>query len=244
MMQGSEFDWPMPTGTREAETPREAALRFLPAILVTLALHGVLAWKLLELRTTAFTVTEHPEAIEIVFLEPKPRHEPVVTEAPPTPEVDADAVPFPATRSNPETAQPAPREVPIQSQVELRTEVTSSDLFETMSGVAAEIAGQEHQADGRIRTAPLAGRDQPFLDTDNLLKPPPKSIEDRAIMVVSNMMSTRGSNAITDFMGIKEGRDPGREMQRAHHEGLYLPRGCDDPDKPNLSDECLGIPRR
>ena len=163
----------------------------------------------------------------------------------PTPAERIDAVPF-----------PTPRPSVVQAVLHARTPATtatntepqpatvdSTQLFGDIAGVASDIAGQGTRADGRV-AAPISGRAEAFIDAGIVFKPPPPSPERIAIAVMHKLMSTRGATNVTDFMGITEGRDPGREIQRAHHTELHLPRGCDDPDDPNTSDECMGIPTK
>ena len=74
--------------------------------------------------------------------------------------------------------------------------------------------------------------------------PPPLTPEQIATAVVRQLVSETAANSTTGLMGTIPGRDPLREMHSSHHGDLNLPRGCDDPENPNLSDACLGVPKR
>jgi hypothetical protein len=242
MMQGSE--WPAPTAPRLPETPRERTLRVLPAVLVALVGHAILGWTLLrgaQPWQRPALVASSASAIAIEFIEAVP---PPTTTAPIPPEERADAIPFPLARPVPATAANEARlsaSTPAAAPADAAPAVSAAQLFDQIGGVAAELS---KNVGDRHAVVPLPGSGRPILEVGDVLKPPPPAPEKIAQAVIRNMMSTRGANNITDFMGITEGRDPGREIQRAHHDGLYLPRGCDDPENPKLSDECLGIPKR
>lgn len=242
MMQGS--DWPIPTAPRLPETAGELLRRAAPAIAFTLLLHATMAWWLLRApapwkHATTMSPASRPATLIVEFDPPAP--------APPAPAAAEriDTVPFPRPRPSVVRAvlqerAPAPPATNIEPEP---ATVDSAQLFGDIAGVASDIAGQGTRADGRV-AAPISGRAEAFIDAGIVFKAPPPSPEKVAIAVMHKLMSTRGSTNITDFMGITEGRDPGREIQRAHHTDLYLPRGCDDPDDPNTSDECMGIPKR
>ena len=242
MMQGS--DWPIPTAPRLPETARERLQRAAPAIAFTLLLHATMAWWLLRApapwqrtATTAHATT--PATLIVEFNQPAP------APSMPTPAERIDAVPFPTPRPSVvhavlQARTPATAVTTIEPQP---ATVDSTQLFGDIAGVASDIAGQGTRADGRV-AAPISGRAEAFIDAGIVFKPPPPSPERIAIAVMHKLMSTRGATNVTDFMGITEGRDPGREIQRAHHTELHLPRGCDDPDDPNTSDECMGIPKK
>lgn len=242
MMQGS--DWPIPSAPRLPETARERLQRAAPAIAFTLLLHATMAWWLLRApapwqHAATMAPAPRPATLIVEFIDPPP------TPSAPVPSERIDAVPFPTPRPSVVRAvlqarTPAPAAASVEPQP---ASVDSAQLFGDIAGVASDLAGQGKRADGRVM-APLAGRAEPFIEAGIVFKPPPPSPEKVAIAIMHKLMSTRGANNVTDFMGITEGRDPGREIQRAHHTDLYLPRGCDDPDDPNTSDECMGIPKR
>lgn len=235
----------MPSAPREPESAREELQRAAPAIVITLAMHGLLAWWLLRPPApwSRPPVGVSKAAIEIEFFS-RPR---TMAPAPPPamPEEPADSVPFPSTQPSVTEAplrsrEPEPSPLPSQP---IAPAVSAAALFGDIAGVAEDMAGTV-KADGRRGKVQLPGREDAFIDAGVSFKPPPPTPEQIAQAVTRKLLSTRGANNITDFMGLTEGRDPGREIQRGHHAELYLPRGCDDPDDPNLSDECMGIPKR
>ena len=242
MMQGSD-DWPVPA-PRKPETARECALRALPAVLVALALHLAVAWTLLRAPTpwqglpmTASSAT----AIEIEFFDPAPPA-PAIPE--PTAAIErADAIPFPTTRPTIVEATTDVRESMRSDTNDAAPVVHADQLFGDIAGVAADLSRPDttHAPRGNTR---LPGRSEAFSDARVRLKPPPMTPEQIATALARMIVSTNAANSTAGLMGTVPGRDPGRELQRGHHDGLYLPRGCDDPDEPNLSDECMGIPKR
>ena len=241
MMQGSD-EWPAPTAPRLPETPRERARRAAPAIVVALALHGAMAWWLLRTpapwqHAPATTSTAQP--IEIDFFDPAPP-EPVATAASAE---RVDAIPFPATRPTRTEAATEIRETPGSASDTRDTTVSADRLFGDIAGVAADLSRPDASVTPRNQTR-LPGRSEAFSDARVRLKPPPMTPEQIATAVARMLVSTTAANSTTGLMGTIPGRDPLREMQSSHHGDLNLPRGCDDPDDPNLSDECLGIPKR
>jgi hypothetical protein len=238
MMQGSE--WPVPVAERQAETVRERLARVAPAVVVALALHGVAAWWLLRPPPPwrhAPTTMGRTDAIEIEFYTPA---------APPTaatPVVEIDAVPFVVARPSVVEAELRFREpTPAAATALPPPGVSGAELYDDIAGVAADMAGAA-ASPARRSAAELPGRDEPFIDAELQFRKPPPSLQQRTQAVIGLLLRTSGSNSVTDFMGATEGRDPGREIQRAHHHELYLPRDCDNPEKQNLSDECMGVPR-
>lgn len=239
MMQGS--DWPVPTAPREPETARERLWRALPAVLLTLALHaGMAAWLL---RAPAPwprppAAVSSAQSIEITFFDPSPPPPPARSNAA---SERADAIPFPTTRPTIAEAStevrespPPPTSAPI---------VRSEQLFGDIAGVAAGLSRPDAARTPRSNTR-LPGRDDAFIDTAIRFTPPPPTPEQVATRFARLVVSTTAANSTTGLMGTIPGRDPLRETQAGHHQNLYLPRGCDDPENPNLSDDCMGIPKR
>lgn len=241
MTQGS--DWPIPA-ERLPMNPRERLVQALPAVLVSLMLHGFAAWWLL--RTVDPWQSRVPEqrktaSMEVFYFDPDP--------PPPPPAVVAMevmrvyAVPFPMSTPTVTESETAVREPsPVHNEPPPQA-VSSGKLLGDVTGIAGDMAGQAPGSSPRSNTQ-LPGRDVPFSAADFELKAPPRSLQKRTQAVIGHLMRTRGANNITDFMGVTGGRDPGAELSRGHHDGLYLPRDCDDPENPNLSDECMGIPKR
>ena len=242
MMQGSD-DWPVPA-PRRPETTGERALRALPAVLVALALHAVVAWTLLRGPTpwhAPAMMASSAAAIEIEFIEPAPL--PPAAPEPAAPSERADAIPFPTTQPTRAEAATEVRESPRSETTEHAPGVRADQLFGDIAGVAAEMSRPDASATPRGQ-ARLPGRDEPFSDARIDLRPPPLTPEQIATAVARMLVSTTAANSTTGLMGTIPGRDPLREMQSSHHGDLHLPRGCDDPENPNLGDECLGIPKR
>ncbi len=121
--------------------------------------------------------------------------------------------------------------------------VDASVLFGDIAGVAADRSRPNPAKTSRSNTR-LPGRTEAFITSDIVFKPPPPSLQQLVNAIGGMVVRTNAANSTTGLMGSIPGRDPGREIQAAHHDGLYLPRGCDDPDDPNLSDECMGVPKR
>ena len=242
MMQGSD-DWPVPA-PRMPETARERLVRALPAVLVALALHAIVAWTLLRdatpwqrLPATASSAT----AIEIEFFEPAPPA-PAIPE--PTAAIErADAIPFPTTLPTIIEAATEVRESTQREPTDSTPVVHADQLFGDIAGVAADLSRPDTSATPRGNNR-LPGRSDPFSEARVQLKPPPMTPEQIATAVARMLVSTTAANSTTGLMGTVPGRDPLREMQSSHHSDLNLPRGCDDPENPNLSDECMGIPKR
>jgi hypothetical protein len=242
MMQGSD-DWPVPA-PRTPETARERALRALPAVLVALALHAIVAWTLLRdatpwqrLAATASSAT----VMEIEFFEPAPL---VPTTPEPTAAIErADAIPFPTTRPTVVEAATEVRDSMHNEPTDSTPVVHADQLFGDIAGVAADLSRPDTSATPRANDR-LPGRSEPFSEARVHLKPPPMTPEQIATAVARMLVSTTAANSTTGLMGTIPGRDPLREMQSSHHGDLNLPRGCDDPENPNLSDACLGIPKR
>lgn len=233
----------MPSAPREPETTREAFRRAAPAIVITLVLHALATWWLLRPPAPWSHVRSGASnaAIEIEFFS---RPQPIVAVPPaPAPEAPADSVPFPSTQPSVTEAALRSREPDPPTSESSAPAVSAAELFGDIAGVAADMAGNG-RPDGRRSQVQLPGREEAFMDAGVTFRPPPPTPEQIAQAVTRKLLSTRGANNITDFMGLTEGRDPGREIQRGHHADLYLPRGCDDPENPNLSDECMGIPKR
>lgn len=243
MMQGCD-DWPAPAAPRLPETRWERARRALPAIAVALALHaGMAAWLLRAPAPweRASVVASNATAIEIDFFDPAP--EPAPPPAAPDPGERADAVPFPTTRPTTTEAATEVRASPRSEGADPAPVVQAEQLFGDIAGVAAELSRPDASATPR-GTARLPGRSEAFSDARVRLKPPPMTPEQIATAVARMLVSTTAANSTTGLMGAIPGRDPLREMQSSHHGDLYLPRGCDDPENPNLDDACMGIPKR
>lgn len=240
-MQGSD-EWPAPTAPRQPETRRERARRAAPAIVVALALHAAMAWWLLRAPAPwqhAQAATSTAQAIEIDFFQPI-APEPAVTSAVAE---RVDAIPFPTTRPTLTEAATEIRETPRDARDMNESDVSADRLFGDIAGVAADLSRPDVSVVPRSQ-ARLPGRNEPFSDARVHLKPPPMTPEQIATAVARMLVSTTAANSTTGLMGTIPGRDPLREMQSSHHGDLNLPRGCDDPENPNLSDECLGIPKR
>lgn len=242
MTQGS--DWPIPAERLPMNT-RERFVQAMPAILVSMVLHGFAAWWLLRAvdpwqpraqaqRTTA--------SMEVFYFNPDP------PPLPPPAVVEMEvmrvyAVPFPMSTPTVTETETAVREPnPVQDEAPPHA-ISAGKLLGDVNGIVSDMAGHAPGSTPRSNTQ-LPGRDVPFSAADFELKAPPPSPQKRAQAVIGLLMRTRGANNITDFMGVTGGRDPGAELSRGHHDGLYLPRDCDDPEHPNLSDECMGIPKR
>lgn len=248
MMQGS--DWPAPTAPPTPETWRERAWRLLPAVAVAGLLHvGVLFVLLRDVSpwVHAPPPTRHGDAIEIVFV--PVRAAPTIARtdvapaaadadaAPPLPR--ADAVPFPASRP-----------VPSVSELDHRPDtpaapapISGQALFDAIPGGLANGDALDPNRTPRGSTR-LPGRDDAFIDVPVRFRPPPPTPQQIARAVGSLLLSTTAANPTTGLMGAIPGRDPLREMQDEHVRDLYLPRDCDNPEHPNLSDACMGIPKR
>lgn len=241
MMHGS--DWPAPTAPRLPETAREDLWRALPAVLVTLALHaGMAAWLLRAPnpwpRPPASTSTA--DAIEITFFDPSPQPPPVRSDAA---SARADAIPFPTTRPTVAKALNEVRESPYIEPSNAAPVVHAEKFFGDIAGVAADLSRPDTSVTPRGNNR-LPGRSESFGDARIRLAPPPLTPKQLATAVARMLVSTTAANSTTGLMGTIPGRDPLRERQAGHHRDLYLPRGCDDPENPNLSDACLGIPKR
>lgn len=240
MTQGS--DWPIPA-ERLPLTARERLVQALPAILFSVLLHVFAGWWLLR-AVEPWQPRAHEQraaaVMEVFYFNPDPVPPPEVLEM----EVlRVYAVPFPMSTPTVTAAETAVREPsPVHDEAPPLA-VSAGKLLGDVNGIASDMAGRAPGSTPRSNTQ-LPGRDVPFTDADFHLKAPPPSLQKRTQAVIGLLMQTRGANNITDFMGLTGGRDPGREIQRGHHDGLYLPRDCDDPEKPNLSDECMGIPKR
>ncbi|MBP6077589.1 MAG: hypothetical protein KA505_02110 [Xanthomonadales bacterium] len=242
MMHGSD-DWPIPA-PRTPEATHERVVRALPAVFVALALHAIVAWTLLReaapwqrLPVTVSSAT----AIEIEFFEPTPPA-PAIPEQAATTE-RADAIPFPTTRPTIVDAATEIRESTQREPTDTAPIVHADRLFGDIASAAADLSRPDTSSTPR-GNARLPGRSDPFSAARIRFKPPPLTPEQIATRVARMLVSTTAANSTTGLMGTVPGRDPGRELQRAHHDGMYLPRGCDDPDDPNLSNECMGIPKR
>jgi len=244
MTQGR--DWPIPAERRPL-TARERIVQAAPAILVSVLLHGIAAWWLLRAvdpwdpRKQAQSTAA---AIEVFYFDatppPPPASPPVVVEM----EVmRVYAVPFPMSQPNETVTEMAVREPKPARVVAQPQAVSAGRLLGDVNGIVSDMAGRAPGSVARSNTQ-LPGRDVPFSDADVQFKAAPLSPQKRTQAAIGLLMRTRGANTITDFMGITGGRDPGAELSRGHHDGLYLPRDCDDPDHPNVSDECMGIPKR
>lgn len=227
---------------------RERALRALPAVFVALALHGAVAWTLWRgprpWQPPALTASS-ATAIEVEFFEPETEPAPPTPAAPESMVVHerADAIPFPTTRPTIVEATTEVRESPLSETTDAAPLVRADQLFGDIAGVAADLSRPDATRTSRSNTQ-LPGRGTPFSDARIRFKPPPPTPEQIATAVARLLISTTAANSTTGLMGTIPGRDPLREMQSSHHGDLNLPRGCDDPDNPNLSDECMGIPKR
>ena len=237
-----EGDWPIPS----ARLPMNAHERWLqatPAIVVSLLLHLLLAWWLL--RTPEPWQATRPslpsaDAIDVFFFAPEPPPQAAAE----TPTVRVDAVPFPMSQPSEVVTTDEARPVTATPDTAPASEVVdSARLFGDIAGVASDLNPIDPRAQSGSDTR-LRDDNRPFLDTDMRLKPPPPTPQQIARYVGRLLVSTTAANSVTGLMGAIPGRDPGREIQGAHHNQLYLPRGCDDPDDPNLSDECMGIEKR
>jgi hypothetical protein len=245
MMQGS--DWPAPTAPR-TEASRAQVLRAAsPAIVVSLALHALLAWWLLQpaepwVRDPAGSRTD-AEAMQVVFFEPEPPPPPADESTVPT--ARADQIPFPKPAPTrviaAEEARTAPAATPAAA--DSVPVVSAEKLFGDIGATAAQLTGPARPS-SRPPPLQLPGRAEPIIDAGIVFKPPPPTPEEIVNGIGRMLLSTTAANPTTGLMGTVPGRDPGREIQAAHHADLYLPRGCDDPENPNLSDACLGIPKR
>lgn len=243
MMQGS--DWPAPTAPREPETASERIARAAPAVFIALALHASIAWWLWRAPTpwpSDAMLAAPSSAIEVTFFDhatpPLPLDAPIDRAS-----ERADAVPFPATRPTVVEAETEVRRPATPSRAEVTPAVHASELFDDIHGVAADLSGLDASKSPRSRSR-LPGREEAFVDARIAFKPPPLTPEQITMRIATTLVSTTAANATTGLMGAIPGRDPGRELQAGHHGDLYLPRGCDDPEDPNTSDACMGIPKR
>lgn len=237
MMQGS--DWPIPSATRPEAGRFEALGRALPAIAMSVALHGALAWWLL-LRPEPWQARAlRPPAaatLDVFFFTPPP---PESSTAPASARVDA--VPFPMSKPTVVQAREEVRAAPA-APVPAPEPIDSAKFFDDIAGVASGMTALDPQRTARSDTR-IRDQDRQFIEAGIRFKPPPLTPEQVVNRVIGMVVATNAANSTTGLMGTIPGRDPGRELQAAHHDGLYLPRGCDDPENPNTSDECLGIPK-
>ncbi len=238
-MQAS--DWPAPSAPQRPETRRERMLRVAPATLIALGLHGLMAWSLMRASAPwprVPTASGQNSAIEVEFLTPPPSPPPRDSA-----QARADTVPFPTTRPTMTEAITEVREPTAVVAPDAAPTVDASVLFGDIAGVAADRSRPNPAKTSRSNTR-LPGRTEAFITSDIVFKPPPPSLQQLVNAIGGMVVRTNAANSTTGLMGSIPGRDPGREIQAAHHDGLYLPRGCDDPDDPNLSDECMGVPKR
>jgi hypothetical protein len=236
-------DWPMPSAPRPETGRMESIVRALPAITISIGLHVAGLWWLLRTpEPWQVTRPSQPsaDAIDVYFFTPEPPPQAAAA----VPDVRVDAVPFPMSQPSVVVAADEARPTAPEPVTPTAAEtVDSARLFGEIAGVASDLNPIAPRAQSGSDTR-LRDDNRPFLDTDMRLKPPPPTPQQIARYVGRLLVSTTAANSVTGLMGAIPGRDPGREIQGAHHNQLYLPRGCDDPDDPNLSDECMGIEKR